>query len=258
MPRRSRTKPAADSPPAPRRSRAGRFLTDSGPTRPLASLVFLSPLLAFYVIGLIWVRPDLAATADIWLRELLQLLGVSGALAPTWLAVAVLLLWHLIRRDPWRVPGKLLALMAAETALLTVPLLGIEMLFHALDHGLALPTRHLPQAWLDLVMTAIGAGLYEELLFRLLLVGGPLFLLRHVLRDETAGRRLAVVLVVAALFSGAHHLHDPATFTWNLFLFRAAAGTYLGFLFVYRGFGIAAGVHILFNLVVKLAAATGG
>jgi len=249
--RRTRKTQAADAKPA----RRSGFLTKAEVARPLASLIFLSPLLAFYAVGLIWVRPDLAARADILLRQALEWLGVTGVLAPTWLVVAILLLWHLLRRDPWRVSWGVLAEMAAETALLAVPLFVLYALFQAGAGGaLAMgPAADPPPAWLDIAMTSIGAGVYEELLFRLLLVGGPIFILRHVLKDQSAGGVVAVVFMVAAIFAGAHHLDNPAGFAWPLFLFRAAAGVYLGFIFVYRGFGIATGIHIVFNLIVKAA-----
>ncbi|MCX5653844.1 MAG: hypothetical protein NTY65_04240, partial [Planctomycetota bacterium] len=62
MPRAKRTRKPSPAPAKP--PRAGGFLTDTAAARPLASLIFLSPLLVAYVVGLIWVRPDLAATAD--------------------------------------------------------------------------------------------------------------------------------------------------------------------------------------------------
>jgi len=254
MPRAKRTRKPSPAPAKP--PRAGGFLTDTAAARPLASLIFLSPLLVAYVVGLIWVRPDLAATADIWLREGMKFLGVSGVLAPTWLAVVVLLVWHLVRRDPWQVSWGLLGLMALETVLLAVPLLVIERCFHVLWHmaTLAIPAGQAASAetWLEVVMTSIGAGIYEELLFRLLLVGGALFVLSHILKDDSFGARLAVVLIAAALFAGAHET-NPANFAWTRFLFRSTAGVYLGHIFVYRGFGIATGAHILFDLVVKVA-----
>ena len=253
--RRTRKTQAADSKPA----RRSGFLTKAEVARPLASLIFLSPLLVFYAVGLIWVRPDLAARADILLRQALEWLGVTGDLAPTGVVVAALLLWHLIRRDPWRVSWGTLAEMAAETALLAVPLFILHALFQAGAGGaLALgPAADPAPAWLDIAMTSIGAGVYEELLFRLLLVGGPIFILRHILKDQSFGGIVAVVFMVAAIFSGAHHLDNPAGFAWPLFLYRAAAGGYLGFVFVYRGFGIATGSHIVFNLVVKLVTVMG-
>ena len=271
MPRARRSKKAA----APASAEpAARLLRGPEAARPLASLIFLAPWLLLYVVGLVWVRPDLAAGADILLRELLTLFGVSGALAPTWLAIIVLVLWHLLRRDPWKISWGLLGLMAAETLLLAVPLFALERVFHAFSHGgwtLALASHAAahgsplpaagppgwggPSAWLEAVMTSIGAGIYEELLFRLLMVGGALFLLRTVLKDDSPGAKVAVILMAAALFAGAHVLGDARNFRWLSFLFRTAAGIYLGFVFLYRGFGIAAGVHIVFDLVVKGAAA---
>jgi hypothetical protein len=230
-------------------ARAGGFLVDTAAARPLASLVFLAPVLVIYVVGLIWVRPDLAATADIWLREGMKLVGISGVLAPTWLAIVVLLAWHLVRHDPWQISWRLLGLMAAETVFLSVPLFLTLFFFHGVPQG-AVHTAPIP--WLEVVMTSIGAGLYEELLFRLLMVGGALFVLSHLLKDHSFGARLAVVLIAAALFAAAHET-NPEHFAWARFLFRSAAGAYLGFVFVYRGFGIVTGVHILFDLVVKLA-----
>ena len=47
-------------------------------------------------------------------------------------------------------------------------------------------------------------------------------------------------------------------FAWDKFVFRAAAGTYLGAVFALRGFGIAAGAHILWNVYVVLYRAAGG
>jgi hypothetical protein len=128
MPRARRSKKAA----APASAEpAARLLRGPEAARPLASLIFLAPWLLLYVVGLVWVRPDLAAGADILLRELLTLFGVSGALAPTWLAIIVLVLWHLLRRDPWKISWGLLGLMAAETLLLAVPLFALERVFHA-------------------------------------------------------------------------------------------------------------------------------
>jgi len=246
----------------PARSDDSRFLHDPWAARPLPSLLFLSPVLLFYALGLIWVRPDLGARADLLLRQALAPLGLTGVLAPTWLVVGVLLAWHVARRDPWRAPVRLLGRMLAETLLLAVPLLVLLAVMRMAARSgsvLALPMRsaaggHGPD-WLALAMTSIGAGIYEELLFRLLMVGAALGLARRILRRDSPGVRVAVILIAAGIFAGAHTLDDPNRFAWASFLFRSAAGTYLGYVFARRGFGVVAGVHIVFNLVVKVAPA---
>jgi hypothetical protein len=257
MPRLRRAR--RPSPEAPKTEAAGRLLVDPEVARPLPSLVFLSPLLAFYAFGLIWVRPDLVARADLLVREAIRPLGLTGILAPTWLVVGILMAWHMIRRDPTRVRLDLVGRMAVETAILSVPLFAILAVSTVILHGataLALPAaRAAPAATtgLAVAMTSIGAGIYEELLFRLVMVGGTLWLARKVMGRRSSGVMVAAVLVSAAVFAGAHTLDDPARFGWDSFLYRTAAGTYLGYVFARRGFGIVVGVHMVYDLVLKLA-----
>jgi len=54
-------------------------------------------------------------------------------------------------------------------------------------------------------------------------------------------------------FAGAHHLGPLGEpFQWYAFLFRASAGIFFAALFVYRGFGIAAGTHAAYDMLVGL------
>jgi len=252
MPRikRSKKQPSAEPKAGPK----GRLLRDPDAARPLPSLLFLLPFLVFYGVGVFFVRPDFAARADILVRQVIAPLGVTGVMVPTYLVVAVLLAWHVLARDPTRVQWNLLGLMAAETVLLMVPLFGIyafaDVLFHRLL-ALAIPASAAATSWMAAAMTSIGAGIYEELLFRLFLVGGPLLVARWVLKDRSPGLVAAVVLTSAAIFAGAHTIDNPRAFEWDSFLYRTGAGVYLGYIFAYRGFGIAAGVHILFDLIIK-------
>jgi hypothetical protein len=253
----AKAKRARKPPAIPKAGRAGRLLRDPEAARPLPSLIFLLPFLAFYGVGVFFVRPDFAARADILIRQVIAPLGVTGIMVPTYLVVAVLLLGHVLRRDPTRCSWSLLGLMAAETVLLMVPLFGIYAVCRLVLHeflSLQLTSAGAPASWLAAAMTSIGAGIYEELLFRLFLVGGPLVVARHVFGNRSPGLVAAVVLVSAGLFAGAHTIDNPQWFAWDSFLFRVAAGVYLGYIFAYRGFGIAAGVHILFDLFVKLTA----
>jgi hypothetical protein len=254
MPRAKRAKKAA--PAQPGHSWPDRFLRDPEVARPLPSLLFLLPFLGFYAVGVFFVRPDFAARADILIRQVVAPLGVTGEMVPTYLVVAILALWHILRRDPTRFSWSLMGLMAAETCALMVPLLALLGacwgVFHCLL-DLQLPLAAPATKWAAAAMTSIGAGIYEELIFRLFLVGFPLLLARHVLGDGSPGLVAAVVLVSAAIFAGAHTIDNPHWFAWDSFLFRTAAGVYLGYVFAYRGFGVASGVHIVFDLFVKLA-----
>ena len=98
----------------------------------------------------------------------------------------------------------------------------------------------------------LGAGVYEELLFRLLLVP----LLAWMLGWFCAGPGAAMagaVLLSSLLFAAAHYLGPYGEhFRSATFLFRTAAGMFFAVLFAYRGFGIAAGTHAGYDLLVGL------
>jgi membrane protease YdiL (CAAX protease family) len=98
----------------------------------------------------------------------------------------------------------------------------------------------------------MGAGIYEELLFRLMLLPLIAWLLRCC--GCKPGWSLAGAAVLTSLiFAGAHHvgpLGEP--FQWYAFLFRSVAGLFFATLFIYRGFGIAAGTHAAYDILVGL------
>jgi hypothetical protein len=98
----------------------------------------------------------------------------------------------------------------------------------------------------------MGAGIYEELMFRLLLLPLAAWALRRT-GLGTAVSMAAAVLLTSLLFSLAHNLGPYGErFAWFNFFFRALAGVFFSLLFVYRGFGIAAGTHALFDILLGL------
>jgi membrane protease YdiL (CAAX protease family) len=102
----------------------------------------------------------------------------------------------------------------------------------------------------------LGAGLYEELLFRLMLFP----IIRAVLRMAGASERAGVItaiIVTSLIFSGAHYeLFTGAgdVFRWYTFIARFLAGVFFNLLFVYRGFGICAGSHAAYDIYIALLA----
>ena len=99
-----------------------------------------------------------------------------------------------------------------------------------------------------------GAGIYEELLFRLMLLP----LVAGLARLAGATPRVswaAAILVTSLTFSAAHYdLVAPygEPFALASFAFRFLAGAFFAVLFVYRGFGVAAGAHALYDMLVAL------
>ena len=96
----------------------------------------------------------------------------------------------------------------------------------------------------------VGAGIYEEVLFRLALLPASIAVLRQPVKLRAWATPLAV-LATSLLFSAAHHA-GPSGEPFDLFrfCFRALAGGIFAGLFVLRGFGITAGSHALYDLLV--------
>lgn len=108
--------------------------------------------------------------------------------------------------------------------------------------------------WATRLMLSLGAGLYEELFFRVLLVGGLAAGARIILGFS---KRLSGILaaVVGALVFSAFHYIGPYGDELHLqsFIFRALSGLAFSGLFLLRGFGITAWTHALYDAFLLLA-----
>jgi len=100
------------------------------------------------------------------------------------------------------------------------------------------------------VLTYVGAGIYEEVLFRLGLFSVVCFLLRAVALPKAAAVPVAA-LAAAVTFAAAHHLGPSGEeVVAAKFLFRVAAGLFFTGLYVFRGFGVAVGAHAGYDVLV--------
>jgi membrane protease YdiL (CAAX protease family) len=61
------------------------------------------------------------------------------------------------------------------------------------------------------------------------------------------------ILITSLVFAAAHHIGaEGEPIVLRNFLFRTVAGAFFATLFVYRGFGIAAGTHALYDILVSV------
>jgi len=230
--------------------------------QPLHCLLFLLPLLATYEIGVGLVAGSVPNAgrngADYWMRTGLMLAGFENPLLLPVLVVGLLVGWHFVGHFRWKPSPATLCGMLAESVLFGVFLVLVgqlqDLAFRSQLVQLAQggrPALSLSQHGdLSEVISYVGAGVYEEVLFRLCLVP----LLYGLLRLLLLPPRLAVALTVLAtslLFSAAHYVGPAADqFTTFSFVFRATAGVFFAALFVVRGFGITVGTHAAYDLLV--------
>jgi hypothetical protein len=229
------------------------------------SVLFALPLLLLYEVGALYLTTSEGSSlrngADVLLRTLLHIGGVEGTLALTLvlLAAGVVILVHERRTHhvPLRLPSFLG--MAAESIVYAL-LLGVVVgtATRVLLEGIAIAFAAGPFQGLTLteaIVLSLGAGIYEELVFRVLLVGGLFAVFRGGGLPGTQAGVYSVILA-ALIFSGFHYI-GPYGDAWALpsFLFRFLAGVAFSVLFLLRGFGITAWTHALYDVFLVLALA---
>lgn len=225
-------------------------------SQPLTSLAFIAPWLVAYEWGL-WHfghSPHDQNAADYWMRTVLAGLGFTQYFLLPLLVVSALLAWHHLTRKPWRIHWAVLPVMLVECIVLALVLLATARLLGAIWDGweaAALETAPWSAASgaARRLVGCVGAGVHEELLFRLILLPLTAGLLRLVGFSPVVSFAAAAV-VSGLLFSAAHHLPGGEPFQAYRFTFRAIAGCLFAALFLLRGLGIAVGAHAVYDILV--------
>jgi len=225
---------------------------------PRYSLTFAFPLLVAYeALALALSHDALAGVrngADVLLKSVFVLFGgrdgliAFGALL---VGTGAVLVWR-DRRRSGPLEGRVFLLMFVEAVLYALALgLVVGTLTGLLLRGLALGPGGLGLA--TQLMISLGAGIYEELLFRVLLVGTLAWVGRRLVGWGATGAGVFATAVGALVFAAFHYVGpygdrlDLASFT-----FRAIAGVVFSGLYLLRGFGITAWTHALYDVMLAM------
>lgn len=249
---------AARKKPVNRWSEAWAYYRDATPL-PLYSLLFLFPIVVAYEAGALMLRPSPWPNRDLVAQSVIQsLFGWFGAEVP-WLSgaalvlVLTLLVWHVLSGRTWRVRLWVPLLMLVESVVLTVPLFVINRLGSAAVLQQAFGGGEF-ETLRELLVLGLGAALYEELVFRLALLGLLMLLLAHTLNLP---RTIAIPVAIAlgAVIFALCHVQPVGAEGWDThrFLIRAAAGGYLSLVFMMRGLGVATGAHAAYDVILLFA-----
>lgn len=240
----------------------GGYFTYSA--QPLHILIFLLPVLFVYEPGSTGVIGGGGVGAKLQAQDMLirffNLFGEAGLHLPAIALVVVLLVQHLLSKASWTVRPTVLLAMVAESAFLTGPLIVLGVVLEPLVAAMILQagavtpvgsTSALDET-LQGIFLAFGAGLYEEMLFRLVLIALLHFIFCDVLgfRHKTG---VVIAVVLSSLAFAWHHnevVMSGGGINWRLTIFYTLAGAYFAVLFLARGFGIAVGVHLSYDLLV--------
>jgi hypothetical protein len=238
---------------------------------PRYSLTFAFPLLVAYEALAFTLSHDamigVRNGADVLLKSLFLALGgrdgliIFGVLL---VGTGVALVWR-DRRHAGPIDGRVFGVMAVESVVYALIFgMVVGRLTVLLLQGLtfAAPALHLGGATrLGLstqLMISLGAGIYEELLFRVLMVGALVLLARRGF-GWSAGAAGGFATLLGALIFAAFHYIGPYGDRLELasFTFRTIAGVLFSGMYLLRGFGITAWTHALYDVFLALAGAGG-
>ena len=216
------------------------------------SAVAALPLLVIYEILIVLSQSrywGIRNAADVWIRTFLMafdlqaqhitfvLIGISLALIP--IAKS--------RARGIKLKANYFALMFAECLAFSL-ILGVVLQSILRLGGLSSGSHG--SGLMQNLALSVGAGLFEEIIFRVILLN-LLFLLLSPLLKKKVVVAVVSVLLASFLFSLSHYVGTMAD-TWQLysFMFRWAAGLLFTVLYFVRGFAITAYTHALYDIWV--------
>lgn len=222
----------------------------------LYSFLISLPLFLAYELLILISQPDASQivriSVDSSFKSIFSLLGVN-ALSITLLIVALFGMFILYkeREQLKRLRFKFFPMMIAESTVYAVLVTLVATFFISMIFAISANDPISSLSGLQKFALSLGAGLYEELFFRVILVSVLILAFRKVFNNKNWAAMAAAITLSALLFSLVHYvgsMGDP--FTFSSFTYRFVFGLMLNGIYVWRGFGIAAWTHALYDLMV--------
>lgn len=223
----------------------------------LYSYLISLPLLLLYEALIYLSQPDtehaVRISVDIWIKWLFAFMGRD--IVSITLIFAALVGLVIIYRERHRLSSLKLSYFFTMLIEASVYAFVLGLLITSVIAGLLQMMQTTPVEGLSTgqqLALSLGAGLYEELFFRVILVSILLFIFKKLFTKKYIAFGMAMI-IAAAIFSFVHYIGaygDP--FTIGSFLFRFLFGLALNAIYIWRGFGIAAWTHAIYDLIVIL------
>ena len=218
------------------------------------SFLFTIPLFFVYEISILFLSKDdiivVRNGADFLMRNILESFDIYGlyALGFVFFFGFALSFIFFIKADKKKeLKSNFLFFMFIESVLWSF------ILYLMLSKFMLVLMNPMSKMILQQVTLAIGAGIYEEFLFRVLLIAGLTRLLGFIFLWKQLSRKIVALIISGGIFSAFHFMGEYGDFfSMELFLLRFFAGIILGVLYLFRGFGITAYTHSIYDLIVLI------
>jgi membrane protease YdiL (CAAX protease family) len=214
------------------------------------SLIIILPLILLYETAVLSINRHSLRDIHILANELIVLIFEKigfgyVSVIPAFLVLGTLFILQMHSKKKWEAKFSNILLMYFESVVYGAIFFLIAALIY--QKGLTFEFPYPRHIW-----ASIGAGIYEEYIFRLLLLSSIFYIFKTWLKVENKRNVYAAIIISAVCFAAFHYLLDSSGFELKDFLVITAAGIYFGFVFFGRGYGVAAGTHIVYNILFIL------
>jgi len=220
----------------------------------LTSLILVFPLFLIYQLGVLFTLPLLNG-ADFVTTFLFTSLGLTLKGYLLFLAVVVSLFAIVVgllkRKQQFNGRVFLPVLLESVIYALTMGSLIVLVMTKVLGFPPTLAAALQRQGFVGRTVMSLGAGVYEETVFRLGLLGGGIAVFEKLLGMSRWAAVLGAFILSSAVFSFVHYLPPLGdAFSFGSFTFRLLAGVVFGLLFKLRGFAVAVYTHAFYDIFV--------
>ena len=218
------------------------------------SFLFTIPLFFIYEVGILFLSKDdilvVRNGADFLMRSILESFGIFGlyGLGAIFLVGFIITYKYFFNdKSNKSIRADYLFIMIFESVCWAL------ILYFLLSKFMLALMNPIGKTIAQQVTLAVGAGIYEEFLFRVMLISGLTGIIGFVFLWSEKTRKAAALIIAAGIFSAFHFMGDYGDyFSMELFLLRFFAGIVLGILYISRGFGITAYAHSIYDLIVLI------
>lgn len=219
---------------------------------PFYSFIFILPLFIIYELGVSAISskdlPIIRNGADVLLRKMLATLGISGIYGMAILlliGITIAFFINKVKFKELKIKSNYFIIMIFESIFWSI------ILFVILSQGQLLLGKGTGKLLMQQIVLSIGSGIFEEFVFRVVLVSGLALIVGLFLKKQYMYKMTISIIIAAVIFSSFHFFGEYADIPkTSLFILRFVAGVILGYIYILRGFGIAAYSHSFYNLIV--------
>ena len=218
------------------------------------SFLFTIPLFFIYEVGILFLSTDdilvVRNGADFLMRSILESFGIFGLYglgAIFLIGFIITYIYFFNDKSNKSIRADYLFIMIFESVCWAL------ILYFLLSKFMLVLMNPIGKTITQQVTLAVGAGIYEEFLFRVMLISGLTGIIDFVFLCSEKVRKADELIIPAGIFSAFHFVGDYGDFfSMELFLLRFFAGIVLGILYIARGFGITAYAHSIYDLIVLI------